>query len=271
MAELDWSQIGSGAASGAVSGLFGLASSALGNQTARSNARDQFGYNYLLQLAAQNFNAEQSALAYERSLKADSTKYQRAVEDLKAAGLNPMLATGGVSASGVSSPSASSAAASVGQAQSYAPDLSKVLTSAKMGSLISASIRKASSDARKADAEADQAESAATMSEYAAKNAAIKQEADFQDYFIKSKSGFPLMHMLSDLSDADVRDLSAYQRSLYEKYKLQLQKDISELQGDKYRLSKGHRIYEDIDHSTKTATQATSDIVKTLGFLKFLL
>lgn len=54
------------------------------------------------------FNAEQAALAREWQEKMASTNYQRAVSDLKAAGLNPVLAaSGGISSSVPSAPSAS--------------------------------------------------------------------------------------------------------------------------------------------------------------------
>lgn len=120
----------SGLASGLSSGGLSVLSSALGNSAAKSAARDQFGYNWLLQQEAQKYNAQQSALAFQRSLEADSTKYSRAVADLKNAGINPMLVSGGVSASGVSSPSATSPSGSVSQRQTFQPDLSGAVESA---------------------------------------------------------------------------------------------------------------------------------------------
>lgn len=59
------------------------------------------------EIQANQFNAEQAQLAYERELSADSTKYQRSVADMKAAGLNPMLAAGSTGGS-VNSSAASS-------------------------------------------------------------------------------------------------------------------------------------------------------------------
>lgn len=46
------------------------------------------------QIEANQFAHDEAQLSYERELQADSTKYQRQVADLQAAGLNPMLAVG---------------------------------------------------------------------------------------------------------------------------------------------------------------------------------
>lgn len=45
--------------------------------------------------------------AYQRELDADSSKYQRLVDDLKKAGINPIFALGGASAGNINSQSAS--------------------------------------------------------------------------------------------------------------------------------------------------------------------
>lgn len=44
------------------------------------------------QKIANTFTAQQSSLAWQREMYADSTKYQREVEDMLAAGINPMMA-----------------------------------------------------------------------------------------------------------------------------------------------------------------------------------
>lgn len=61
------------------------------------------------EVASQEFNAEQAILAHERSVDADATKYQRAVADMKEAGLNPYMVygSGGAAANGPTSSSAS--------------------------------------------------------------------------------------------------------------------------------------------------------------------
>lgn len=73
------------------------------------------------QREAQNrFEADQVDLAYERQMDADNTKYQRAVADMRAAGINPMMAvSNGVSGPSIQAGSAGAApsAASGGVAQ----------------------------------------------------------------------------------------------------------------------------------------------------------
>lgn len=53
-------------------------------------------YNWIL-------NEKSLTDAYKRELEADSTKYQRLVQDLKKAGLNPMFALGGANAGNINS------------------------------------------------------------------------------------------------------------------------------------------------------------------------
>lgn len=70
------------------------------------------------QLEANQFSHNEAQLSYERALQADSTKHQREVADLQAAGLNPMLATGmsggSVQSSAASSVSPSAVGANLG-------------------------------------------------------------------------------------------------------------------------------------------------------------
>lgn len=94
--------------------------------------------------AAQEYNSSEAVKAYERELAADSTKYQRLVSDLRAAGINPMVAfsSGSASASGVSSSggtssggSASKASAKGSVANSAAAIASVILTLGKLAAM----------------------------------------------------------------------------------------------------------------------------------------
>lgn len=58
------------------------------------------------------FQSDEAKLAYERALSADSSKHQREVSDMLAAGLNPMLAAGSSGGSVQASPAAGSQASS---------------------------------------------------------------------------------------------------------------------------------------------------------------
>lgn len=60
------------------------------------------------QVESNQFAHDEAQLAYERELQADSTKYQRQVADLSAAGLNPMLAVSQSAGSVHSSPASPS-------------------------------------------------------------------------------------------------------------------------------------------------------------------
>lgn len=70
-----------------------------------------------------DWSSQEAQLAYERTLSADSTKYQRQVADLQAAGLNPMLAVSGGAGSVQSSPGSGQSASSVAPLRANLGDL----------------------------------------------------------------------------------------------------------------------------------------------------
>lgn len=62
------------------------------------------------------FNAEQAAIGRDWQERMDATKYQRAMADMEQAGLNPILAYGGISGGAGNAPVASASAAQSAQA-----------------------------------------------------------------------------------------------------------------------------------------------------------
>lgn len=94
-------------------------------------------YNTLEREAAQKYNSAEAQLTREWQTEMDNTKYQRMVEDLRAAGINPMLAVGNGAGSTPSGATASTSAQSssaagtpsrgFNSAQSYKQDFSKIL------------------------------------------------------------------------------------------------------------------------------------------------
>lgn len=74
-------------------------------------------------------NEASAQAAYDREIAADSTKYQRQVSDLQAAGLNPMLAVGQSAGAVHSSPATTSAGSG---AQASMPNLGSILDAVRV-------------------------------------------------------------------------------------------------------------------------------------------
>lgn len=95
---------------------FNSGQAAIANQFTQASWEQAAAWNEAMFERQMEFNAEQARINREWQEHMDSTKYQRAMADMKAGGLNPVLAAGGVSVSGggggaatVSSPTMSAA------------------------------------------------------------------------------------------------------------------------------------------------------------------
>lgn len=139
---------------------------------------------------ARNFSADEAQKQRDWQMEMDSTKYQRTLSDMRAAGVNPMLMMGGQSPSGSSGVAASASMASpsgLGAAASMS-DLMALLTLPKQLKLLDAQVKKTDADATKAEADASatrQAESESVERErglrisndFAAATAAAREES----------------------------------------------------------------------------------------------
>lgn len=107
-----------------------------------SSAKSQGEQNLGLQHDAQKYNSAEAERqrAWEEHMA--STQYQRAVEDLKKAGLNPWLAVSGINGGSPSGASASSSANSVSQRPSGAQTISSLANTAVSAAIIAKIVAK---------------------------------------------------------------------------------------------------------------------------------
>ena len=158
--------------------------SALLNQYAKMENRN---YTEKVRREQNIFNQYEAQRAREWNQQVDSTKYQRTVADMRAAGVNPALAMSG----GVSTQASSSAQAQGANVETPLLDLSQVAQLAMQSRQLSIQNKLANADIRVKNAEADLKE----------KDAKVRD--DYNDLLMKG------MKMSQQLTDAQISQIKA--------------------------------------------------------------
>jgi len=123
-----------------ISGGLGFLGQMDTNATSQSNAQ-----------SANAFNAQQAQLNRDYQTEMSNTAYQRQVQDMQAAGLNPMLAY--IKGGGASSPSGSTATATVPQYQSPIQGMAQYKLTSAQAAKTENEIQKVKLDTEKVDQE----------------------------------------------------------------------------------------------------------------------
>lgn len=99
---------------------FNSGQAAIANQFTQASWEEAAAWNERMFEKQMEFNAEQARLNREWQERMDSTKYQRAMQDMKSGGLNPVLAAGGVSVGGGGGGAASVSSPTMGAMSGHA-------------------------------------------------------------------------------------------------------------------------------------------------------
>lgn len=228
-----------GAIGGAVGGFIdssgaqSTANSATSSQNqfnvAQTQAQDAFSNDQRLQ--TQDFNASQAQVNRDYQTQMSNTAYQRATADMKAAGLNPMLA---YSQGGASQPSGSSASVSPGATPSPAQQTTSTAATAALVQNSDSQAAVANAQAANLDADTQLKKSQIPVQQQAAvtgaadaglkvaQTAQVQKTTDlvaqqiqnvYQDTFLKTTQG-NLNAALQDMYNATVIKISAELRNL---------------------------------------------------------
>lgn len=187
--------------------LGSIASGIFNNASASSRQED-----------AQTFNAQQYA-----------TRYQTSVKDLQAAGLNPMLAYGGMSGNFASSPVASS---------SGMPDLGTTYSGAKMASAQVANIA-ADTENKKAQANLIDAQA---MQAKASAYASMAQEDNIRSQTQEITRRLETMHY-----ENDAARVKALTEMLWSQYQHNIEKGMTEAASRQFMVVQAHKLNAETD------------------------